>query len=265
MFQPGYFVHTIRDAHVYVILCFSLDILYTLLEMLMCMLFYVSAWFTTTCAISAYHHWCCEFEPRSWRGLLNTLCDSLSVTCDRSVVFSTNKTDHHDITEILLKVVCYFMFQPGDFVHTIGDAHVYVILCFSLDILYTLLEMLMCMLFYVSAWRFCIHYWRCSCVCYFMFQPGDFVHTIGDAHVYVNRHNFEREPSKDHSSKVWFKLAQWFLRRRLKCEKLTTDDWRQTDNGRNPILVKTISELNEIALFSSNSNLSIHSTTFVVH
>jgi hypothetical protein len=29
---------------------------------------------------------------------------SLSVTCDRSVVFSTNKTDHHDITEILLKV-----------------------------------------------------------------------------------------------------------------------------------------------------------------
>ena len=28
-----------------------------------------------------------------------------SVTCDRSVVFSTNKSDHHDITEILLKVV----------------------------------------------------------------------------------------------------------------------------------------------------------------
>ena len=78
------------------------------------------------------------------------------------------------------------MFQPGYFVHTIRDAHVYVILCFSLDILYTLLEMLMCMLFYISAWIFCTHYWRCSCVCYFMFQPGDFVHTIGDAHVYVN-------------------------------------------------------------------------------
>jgi hypothetical protein len=28
----------------------------------------------------------------------------LSVTCDRSVVFSTNKPDYHDITEILLKV-----------------------------------------------------------------------------------------------------------------------------------------------------------------
>ena len=37
-------------------------------------------------------------------------------------------------------------------------------------------------------------------------------------------HNFERGPSKDHSSKVWLKLAQWFLRRRLKCEKFTTDD-----------------------------------------
>jgi len=28
----------------------------------------------------------------------------LPVNCDRSVVFSTNKTDRHDITEILLKV-----------------------------------------------------------------------------------------------------------------------------------------------------------------
>ena len=28
----------------------------------------------------------------------------LSVTCDRSVVFSTNKTDYRDITEILLEV-----------------------------------------------------------------------------------------------------------------------------------------------------------------
>jgi len=25
--------------------------------------------FTTTCAISAYHHWCCEFESRSGRGV----------------------------------------------------------------------------------------------------------------------------------------------------------------------------------------------------
>jgi hypothetical protein len=52
----------------------------------------------------------CEFESRSWRGVLDTLCDSLSMTCDRSMffpgtlVYSTNKTDSHDITEILLKV-----------------------------------------------------------------------------------------------------------------------------------------------------------------
>ena len=39
------------------------------------------------------------------RGVLDTLCDSLSVTCDRSVVSSTNKTDCHDITRILLTVV----------------------------------------------------------------------------------------------------------------------------------------------------------------
>jgi len=31
--------------------------------------------FTSTCVISAYHHKSCEFEPRSWRGVLDTtLC-----------------------------------------------------------------------------------------------------------------------------------------------------------------------------------------------
>jgi hypothetical protein len=28
--------------------------------------------FTTTYEISAYHHTSCEFEPRSWRGVLDT-------------------------------------------------------------------------------------------------------------------------------------------------------------------------------------------------
>jgi hypothetical protein len=28
--------------------------------------------FTTTCAISAYHHLRCEFEPRSWLGVFDT-------------------------------------------------------------------------------------------------------------------------------------------------------------------------------------------------
>jgi hypothetical protein len=47
-----------------------------------------------------------------------TLCDNSSVTCDRSVVFSryfsssTNKTDHHDITEILLKLALNTIKKP---------------------------------------------------------------------------------------------------------------------------------------------------------
>jgi hypothetical protein len=28
--------------------------------------------FRTTCAISPYHHYCCEFETCSWQGVLNT-------------------------------------------------------------------------------------------------------------------------------------------------------------------------------------------------
>jgi hypothetical protein len=46
----------------------------------------------------------------------------------------------------------------------------------------------------------------------------------------ITGHNFGRGPSKDHSTKVWFKLAQWLQRSWLKCEKLTdgrTDDRRQ--------------------------------------
>ena len=51
-------------------------------------------------------------------------------------------------------------------------------------------------------------------------------------------HNFGRGPSKDHSTKVWLQLVQWFLRRRLKCEMLmdrqrTTDDRRRTKSDDN--------------------------------
>jgi hypothetical protein len=49
------------------------------------------------------------FECRSWWGVLDTTC--YAKVCDKSVVFfvlfdfsSTNKTDRHDIVEILLKV-----------------------------------------------------------------------------------------------------------------------------------------------------------------
>jgi hypothetical protein len=66
--------------------------------------------FTITCAISAYHHKGCEFESRSWRGALDaTLCDKVWHCLATGLWFSpgtpvssTNKTDCHDITEILL-------------------------------------------------------------------------------------------------------------------------------------------------------------------
>ena len=34
----------------------------------------------------------------------------------------------------------------------------------------------------------------------------------------ITAHNFGRRPSRDHSTKVWLQLAQWFLRRRFLCE-----------------------------------------------
>ena len=69
--------------------------------------------FTTTYAISAYHHGSCEFEPSSLRGVLDTsLCDKVCQWLATGQWFSpgtqvssTNKTDRHDINEILLKVV----------------------------------------------------------------------------------------------------------------------------------------------------------------
>ena len=65
------------------------------------------------CVISAYHHSSCEFKPSLWRDVLDTtLCDKACqwLATGRwfspgTQVSSTNKTDCHDITEILLKVV----------------------------------------------------------------------------------------------------------------------------------------------------------------
>ena len=74
---------------------------------------------TTTCAISTYHHYSCEFEPRSWRGVLDTtVCDKVCqwFTTGRwdsagTPDSSTNKTDRHDMTEILLKVALNTIYQ----------------------------------------------------------------------------------------------------------------------------------------------------------
>jgi hypothetical protein len=63
--------------------------------------------FTTTYAISAYHHWCCEFESVRGVQFCDKVCQWLAIGRWFSPgpwVFSTNKTDLHDITEILLKV-----------------------------------------------------------------------------------------------------------------------------------------------------------------
>ena len=59
--------------------------------------------------VGFYHHWNCEFKPRSWRGVLDTtLCDKVCQWLGtvggflRTPIYSTNKTDRHDIIEILL-------------------------------------------------------------------------------------------------------------------------------------------------------------------
>ena len=62
----------------------------------------------TTYPISANDHWSCEFETRSWRGVLDTtLCDTACQWVatgwrfsQRTPASSTNKTDRHDITDI---------------------------------------------------------------------------------------------------------------------------------------------------------------------
>ena len=62
--------------------------------------------------MNGYHHYSCEFQPSSWRGVLDTsVCDKVRLRLavgqwfsTGTPVSSTNKTDCHDITEILLKV-----------------------------------------------------------------------------------------------------------------------------------------------------------------
>jgi len=66
--------------------------------------------FTTTYAISAYHHLCCAFDSRTGARCA-TLCDKVfqwlaacRLFSPGTPVSSTNKTDCHDIAEILMKV-----------------------------------------------------------------------------------------------------------------------------------------------------------------
>ena len=69
--------------------------------------------FTTTYAISAYHHWkLCVEIPLMARCTRYNICDKVCQWLPTgrwfspgTLVSSTNKTDRHDIAEILLKVV----------------------------------------------------------------------------------------------------------------------------------------------------------------
>jgi hypothetical protein len=67
--------------------------------------------FTTTYAISVFRHESCEFESSAWRGVLDKTCDKVCQWLATGRWFSSgtpvssfNKIDHHDITDILLKV-----------------------------------------------------------------------------------------------------------------------------------------------------------------
>jgi hypothetical protein len=82
--------------------------------------------FTINYASSAYHHWCCEFESRSGRGVQHYVIKFISDL--RQVdgflrVFRfppSSKTDRHDITEILLKVA----------INTIKKTYIYMCVCY---------------------------------------------------------------------------------------------------------------------------------------
>jgi hypothetical protein len=76
--------------------------------------------FTTTHAISVYHHWCQMFEYCSWWGvcdatLSDKVCQWLATGCwfsPGTSVSYINKTDCHKITEILLKVTLNTITPP---------------------------------------------------------------------------------------------------------------------------------------------------------
>jgi hypothetical protein len=46
-----------------------------------------------------------------------------------------------------------------------------------------------------------------------------------------NLTKFWKGPLKNHSTIVWLQLAQWCLRRRLKCEMLTDGRWTKSDGN----------------------------------
>jgi hypothetical protein len=109
--------------------------------------------FTTTCAISAYQHWCCEFEPRSGEmySILHYVIKFVSNIWQvsgflRVLLFPpSNKTDRYDITEILLKWAlntitiasfiskCMLLFSPVTFCVTFFEWPLIGYTCMSIN------------------------------------------------------------------------------------------------------------------------------------
>lgn len=70
--------------------------------------------FLTTCAINAYHHCCCEFESRSWRGVQQYVIQFVSG-------FLMVLWFYPPITEILLKVTFSTINPKLHYIHIISQ------------------------------------------------------------------------------------------------------------------------------------------------
>jgi hypothetical protein len=80
------------------------------------------SWIYNYICNQCHHHWCCEFEFRI-RARCTTLCDKVCQWLATGRWFSpgpmasfTNKTDRHDITEILLKVALNTIIQTNKYI-----------------------------------------------------------------------------------------------------------------------------------------------------
>ena len=78
----------------------------------------------------------------------------------------------------------------------------------------------------------------------------------------ITGHKFGREPSKDHSTKVWLQLALWFLMR-LKCEMLTDGRRTKSDGTKSVFSLSSlfsISGTHRIVMERHLNHLSHHVT-----
>jgi hypothetical protein len=93
--------------------------------------------FTTTSAISAYHHKSCEFAPRSWRGVLDTtLCDKVCQWLATGrwfspytpYLFSISKLLYNDSLEVRNQFVYTTFFKLTNKYWGMGTAMIIIVL-----------------------------------------------------------------------------------------------------------------------------------------